>query len=268
MNKSNKTSLIFLCLCTITFASLAHEFWLLPQKFRLKINESIAIDINVGENFTGKYWGGKKDKIAKLTHYSQEGQEEILGSVAESNPNQIQVAFKTAGNHLIAFNNENKFIELEAPKFNEYLKEEGLDNALAFRKEQSLLDTKGRELYRRCVKTLLQVSDKQDDSYKINTGMRLELIPTANPYMKNTPKQLTFDVLFDNQIQANALVLVWQKVNGKVNMKKYRSNADGKVNFPFEAKGKWMISTVKMIPHTDPKEADWQSFWGSYTFGF
>jgi hypothetical protein len=29
-----------------------------------------------------------------------------------------------------------------------------------------------------------------------------------------------------------------------------------------------MISTVKMIPHTDPKEADWQSFWGSYTFGF
>lgn len=268
MNKTNKISLILLGICTITFASLAHEFWLLPQKFLLKINESTVIDINVGENFTGKSWGGKKDRIAKLTHYSQNGQEEILGNVAENNTNQIKVVFKTAGNHLVAFNNTNKFIELEALKFNDYLKEEGLDNALAFRKEQNLLEVKGREFYQRCVKTLLQVSDKQDDSYKINTGMRLELIPTANPYMTISPKQLTFEVLFDNQIQANALVLVWQKINGKVNMKKYRTDADGKVIFPFVAKGNWMISTVKMIPHTDTKEADWQSFWGSYTFGF
>ena len=47
-----------------------------------------------------------------------------------------------------------------------------------------------------------------------------------------------------------------------------RSNINGEVKFAIENQGRWMISTVRMIPITDNSKADYQSFWGSYTFGF
>ncbi|RYY63415.1 MAG: DUF4198 domain-containing protein, partial [Chitinophagaceae bacterium] len=114
----------------------------------------------------------------------------------------------------------------------------------------------------------LMVGNKADSTYKVNTGMRLELIPSSNPYLIAKENKLGFTVLFDNLPVKNALVLAWNVVDNKTSVKKYRTDAEGKVSFPVSAKGRWMISSVRMIPYTETKDADWQSFWGSYTFGF
>lgn len=252
----------------ILSVSLAHEFWLQPLKFLLKSGEKLDIRIFVGEGFKGEPWSGTKDKIVKLTHYGTGIEESVIDNVLDSDPKRIPLAFNQAGNHLIAFNNQNKPIKLEAEKFNAYLKEEGLDAALNFRKEHDELNKEGRELYQRCVKTLVQVGDKQDDTFGKNTGMKLELIPKQNPYALRSNQALTFFVLFENQPLPNALVLLWHHTNGHTTVKKVRSNATGEVTFPLQKNGRWMISTVQMVPHLNPQEADWQSYWGSYTFGF
>jgi uncharacterized GH25 family protein len=96
--------------------------------------------------------------------------------------------------------------------------------------------------------------------------MRLEIIPEQNPY--SSDKSLTFKVLFDDKPLKNASVVVWQKGVEKPNKRNFRSDSEGKVSFSFESEGVWMVSTVRMIPYKDPKIADWQSYWGSYTFGF
>lgn len=116
--------------------------------------------------------------------------------MTEQNLNDF-LKFENEGNHLIAFNNSNKHIELEPKMFNQYLKDDGLDNVADFRKKNGQLNKKGREEYQRCVKTLLQVGSLHDETYRINTGMRLEIIPEQNPYISN--KSLTFKVLFDNK---------------------------------------------------------------------
>ena len=137
---------------------------------------------------------------------------------------------------------------------------------MAYRKKHKQLNKKGTEEYQRCVKTLLQVGNINDETYRINTGMRLEIIPEQNPYTSD--KSLTFKILFDNKPLKNALVVVWQKGIEKLNKREFRSNADGKITFSFEPKGIWMVSSVNMVPHIKPIEADWQSYWSSYTFGF
>ena len=118
------------------------------------------------------------------------------------------------------------------------------------------------------MKTLFQVGDVQDETYKQNTGMRLEVIALDNPYSVKDKKMIPFKVIFDNEVVTNALVLAWHSDKGKTTVEKMRSNKDGEVNIPITKKGRWMISTVKMIPTTDNQKADYQSFWGSYTFGF
>jgi len=62
--------------------------------------------------------------------------------------------------------------------------------------------------------------------------------------------------------------LAWHSVNGKTTHETARSGKDGKVTFSIDQTGKWMVGTVQMVANSDTKQADWQSFWGSYTFGF
>ena len=44
--------------------------------------------------------------------------------------------------------------------------------------------------------------------------------------------------------------------------------ANGEIVFRVTTKGKWMISTVKMERLIDNPVADWQSYWGSLTWGY
>ncbi|CAG5010852.1 hypothetical protein DYBT9275_04829 [Dyadobacter sp. CECT 9275] len=254
-----------LLVCSIAFA---HEFWLEPVKFWLKINEKVRIDLMVGEDYQGQHTNGHKYKISKLDHYSNGEKQDIRTKVYGDSLSSIEISFQQEGSQLVAFNNTNKFIQLEASKFNEYLRTEGLDNVAKLRQDKNDTLQPGRELYQRCVKTLVQVGNKLDGSYAVNTGMKLEIIPKKKPYAQKSKAPITFKILFDNKPLNNALVLAWHMVDGKTTHEKLRSDKAGLVSFPIDQTGKWMISTVHMIASGKNKEADWQSYWGSYTFGF
>jgi uncharacterized GH25 family protein len=265
MKKSIHFISIFLIISTLTFA---HEFWLQPQKFMLKSSEKTNIDVFVGENYAGEKVDASKFTVSKLIHYGKGIEEDFMSKISTKDSVKIEASFSTEGNHLVAFNNTNKFIELKAAKFNEYLKGEGLENIIKLRKQQGKQNKDGREFYQRCVKTLFQVGDVLDETYKQNTGMRLEVIALENPYLIKDKKMIPFKVMFDNELIMNALVLAWHSSNGKTTVEKMRSNKDGEITIAITKTGRWMISTVKMIPITNNQKADYQSFWGSYTFGF
>ncbi|MCF2488126.1 DUF4198 domain-containing protein [Dyadobacter sp. CY347] len=252
-------------LCSLAFA---HEFWLEPVKFWLKKGEKVRIDLMVGEDYRGEHSNGHKYKILKLDHYSNAEKKDIRNTIYGDSLSSFDISFSSPGNHLIAFSNTSKFIELEGLKFNEYLRTEGLDHVMKLRVQNNDTLKAGRELYQRCVKTLIQVDDQINECYAINTGMRLEIIPDKNPYAQKSKVPVTFKILFDNKPLVNGLVLAWHVVNGVTTHETLRSDKNGNVTFPIDQTGKWMISTVHMIPNQDAKKADWQSFWGSYTFGF
>ncbi|MEQ8424877.1 MAG: hypothetical protein RIA63_09200, partial [Cyclobacteriaceae bacterium] len=62
MKRSVSILLIFV------FLSLAeaHEFWLLPAKFKYKVGEKMMLDFKVGENFEGDYWNLDRHKVEKV----------------------------------------------------------------------------------------------------------------------------------------------------------------------------------------------------------
>jgi uncharacterized GH25 family protein len=265
--KKNKL-LTVVSLFLLSSLGYAHEFWLEPTKFLLKINEKITINMMVGEDYQGEHSNGLTYKIVKLDHYSATTKEDMRSRVYGDSLSRVTMPFGTVGNHLIALNNTSKFIQLDALKFNDYLRSEGLDNVLALREQKGDTLKAGRERYQRCVKTLVQVGGKSDVTYGINTGMPLEIIPATNPYTVGSTALITFKLLFDNTPLSGALVLAWHMENGKTTHTKRRSNSQGEVDFPITKTGKWMISTVHMTPHKNASESDWQSYWGSYTFGY
>lgn len=258
--------LSFLTLSSLLFA---HEFWLMPSKFRVQIGELIAFNFFVGEDFEGELWGKRKERTLKLTHFSDKKQEDLTALALATDSSDVMMKFETNGTHVLAMESKNSFIALDAEKFNAYLKEDGIDNIFELRQKNGDLDKPSRELYRRCAKTIIQVGDKMDKTYRKKTGMPLELIPLQNPYTLKDMDKLTVKVLFQGKPLVKKMVVTWHKsANIKTQHEKYYTDAEGTITFPLTQRGQWMISTVQMIPLMNNAEGNYQSYWGNLTFEF
>src|SRR5688572_3424931 len=192
---NKKTVTIFLLLTIISSLS-AHEFWLNPERFIYKRTEKINIRFLVGENFEGENWTGNNERIKSLQIYYGGVNDDLSPVVTEATGDSIEYLMIDEGTNLVAFNSNNSFIELEPSKFEEYLKEDGLIEALDYRKKNNETGCNGREFYQRCAKTLVQVGDQKDKTYLFTTDLGIDIIPYTNPYQVSNNELFRAKILY------------------------------------------------------------------------
>jgi uncharacterized GH25 family protein len=258
------TSLLILCGISVT----AHEFWLQPDKFIYNKGETAIIKFRVGENFEGENWNSNRSKINFLTFYSNGSTKDVAPLISDNNGDSLQLTLANEGTAMIAYNGFNSFIALDAAKFNQYLEEDGLEDAIEYRKQYNETGDSSHELYQRSVKTILQVGKKYDDTYKQETQLPLDIIPQVNPYQLKKKQLMTVKVLFNNKPLASAMVNIWQRVNNHTLLIQRQTDEHGFSSFQVSTSGYWMVSTVKMLRLQKDPKAQWQSYWGSCTWGY
>jgi uncharacterized GH25 family protein len=158
------------------------------------------------------------------------------------------------------------FAQMDAAEFNEYLKEDGLDDALAHRTETNTLDKSAKEVYTRFAKLLVQVDNKTDDTFKKSANLPIEIMIEQNPFLMKVGDPVRFKILFEGKPLFGARVKVWNRYQNRTTLQPIYTQQDGTIETHISNPGMWMVSVVKMIPSRDPK-ADWQSYWGSLVFG-
>ena len=250
---------------------MAHEFWLQPNKFIYKVGEDINLRLLVGENFEGENWTGNNKSIKSFQLHLNNAMDDLSYQVTDSIGDSLQFSIHEEGTFMITYNSTNKYIELKPEDFLGYLKEDGLQNAIDYRKENGELDSMGREFYQRSVKTLFQVGKATTGMYKKGSDLPLDIIPLTNPYdikKLDKPQGFTVRILFQKQPLANTLIKVWHRQNNETKKVEITSDEKGEINFPVSPTGSWMVSTVKMIRLPKDSTAQWQSYWGSMTFGY
>jgi uncharacterized GH25 family protein len=263
-----KKLIYFFTLITFFTVLSSHEFWLNPGKFIYKRTEKINVRFLVGENFVGENWKGNNERIKSLRIYYGGVSDDLSPVITGAEGDSIEYIMLDEGTNLIAFNSNNSFIEMEPSKFNEYLVDDGLLNALEYRKQNNEMGCDGREFYQRCAKTFIQVSDVTDQTFGISTSIPVDIIPSSNPYQLKDKELLRAKVYYKKSPLANTLVKLWHKMNNKTEMKELMTDNNGEIVFRITTKGAWMISTVKMERLIDNPVADWQSYWGSLTWGY
>jgi uncharacterized GH25 family protein len=253
-------------LLLVAIYSYSHEYWLAPVKYRVKSNEPFTLNCYVGEDFKEEVWAKRKDRTLQVNLYHSKSKKDITSLFTAKDSTKIPFVLNESGNHLIAMRTKPSYIEMEGKAFNDYLKEDGMANILAYRELHQLAKKRSREFYQRCAKTLLQVNGSNDDTYKLNTGMPLEIIPQNNPYTEGI-KELKIYFEFKGMPLANYQVRTWCKKDGKLIVKSFHTtDAKGFVRVPIKERGEWMISVVKMDLYNQSEKADYESYWGSYTF--
>lgn len=217
----------------------------------------------------GEPWKKKKERTLKLSHYTGESKRDLMYLAIKADTSDIKLSFDKEGTQVLTMESKNSFIVLDAPKFNDYLKEDGIDNIYALREQKGQLNKPSKEFYRRCAKTLIQVGAKSDTTFKKNTGMPLEIIPLQNPYFSKIGDKMTVKVFFNGKILSDKLIVTWSKTaTTKTRQQKLRTDTNGEMTFVLDKKGQWMISLVHMIPVENNPEGDYQSYWGNLTFEF
>ncbi len=244
----------------------AHEFWLLPKKFKYKTGDVMVLDFMVGENFEGEFWDLDRHKVEKITLYNRLATIDLTGKEKKEMGSNLEYTFNNVGTQMVALESNNAYIELNPEKFNAYLKEDGLEYILEERKKLGEEFQTSRELYRRYAKLLVQVGDRTDDSYKKMAGLKLEIMPDQNPYNLKPGDYLNCKVYYEGKPEQHALVKVWNHIGNRVFLQNIYTENDGSIRFPISSGGAWMVSTVKMVRAQSDK-AEWQSMWSSLVFG-
>ena len=259
-------SISVIALIVFSTLSIAHEFWIAPSKFIIRSKEVFGFNCYVGEDFTPAIWAKRSQRTLKVIEHHLSNSLDITPSFINNDSLNIAMSVKGSGNYLISLSSKPSYIEMEGNKFNEYLNEDGMMNVLEYRKANKIDQQRSREFYQRCAKSLIQVNGKNDETYKKNTGMNLEIIPQSNPYeIINNSMLVYFE--FKGKPLSNYQVRTWCKKNGELIVKSFHTtNKKGIANLPIKESGEWMISLVKMEILNNNEKADYESYWGSYTF--
>jgi uncharacterized GH25 family protein len=260
---------IFAILLLCGTALAAHEFWLEPQRFNLKRGETLKLNFRVGEEFKGENWNGNRSSVNSIKLFYNGIEDNLTELIPEDEPgDSLSLQFFDEGTGVVSYQSTNKYIELDPAKFLEYLKEDGLSNAIAYRASHNENDSSGREYYQRSVKTIFQVGSNHDDTYKKNCGLPLEFIPLSHPYQVKKGQTLTFKLLFNDAPLKGALVKLWHRSNGKTTKEEFTTTEDGLIRLSPSTVGRYMLSAVNMQRIDSSSAAQWQSYWSSVTWGY
>jgi len=262
-----------LLLLLLAPAALAHEFWLETPRLRLAPNETTTLQLLVGDHFSGQPWPGRATKILRLTRYGP-----TLADTADLAPaDSLRLRIAHPGLHTVVLQSANSFSELPAADFNKYLQAEGLDFILEKRREAGTTARPGREAYRRCAKTLLQVGNpaalpRALDSATLRPhGLPLELVPEQNPYRLAAGRSLTVRLLRAGLPVRGGLVQVWQRQPDGLPTTHFttRTNSAGRIIVKLLGPGPYLLAAVGMVPAPPAlrPRADWYATWASLTFG-
>jgi len=260
-------------LSTIIFATLlsatafAHEYWFEPETFFPAPGQKTVVRLYVGDGLI-KDREERPFQLAKTTTFqlfSTSNTWDLKSSLVDEALPIYNFSTDRAGNYLLAIERNWSYIKLEPQKFEDYLREDGMEYIIDERRKLGESAKEGRERYARFIKSLLQVGDERDDTYKKSTGLKLEITPLENPYSKTVGDKLKFQVLFDGKPLASKTVFADNR-NGAT--QKISTDREGKVTMKIDRSGLWLVRLVFMRRCTmDCNEADWESFWGAFSFG-
>lgn len=265
----NKRIITLVLLLSSSVQSFAHEYWFEPDSFFLKPNEKTPVRLYVGEGLKKEEerpFQASKTPMFRL--FSNKDDFDLTSSVRDEDLPLLTFSAEKPGNYLLAMERNWSYITLEADKFEDYLREDGMEYIIAEREKLGETKKEGKERYSRYIKGLIQVGDRRDKTYAKRVGLRLEIMPLENPYSKKAGESLGVQVLFDGKPLVGKTIFADNREGDSLSKQKIVTDAQGKAIVKIDRKGIWLVRLVFMQRCTKACEgADWESFWGAYSFG-
>lgn len=263
-SKFRRLSVLVVAAIALNHASLmAHDMWIQPTTFSPEPGQIVGMRLRVGQDLLGDPLPRDPGLIKQFVVEDAGGRKPVVGRDGGDPAGFVRVA--APGLFVVGYWSNPSAVELEAEKFNQYVKEEGLDAVAALRARRNETGAKARELFSRCAKSLVVSGSAGDAQGDRPLGFTLELVAERNPYAIGAGQDLPIRLTYENRPLAGALVVAMNRQNPSEKLSA-RTDSAGRVRFRLRPGGMWLVKAVHMIPAPAGANAEWASFWASLTF--
>ena len=244
----------------------AHDMWIEPTAFAPEPGQVVGVRLRVGVDLVGDPLPRSSALIDQFVFADAAGRQPLVGRERADPAGVLRV--RTSGLVVLGYHSRPSRVELTADKFDAYLKDEGLDDAVALRNGDAAGRGGTREQFFRCAKSLLLVGPPDEGQGDRVLGFPLELVAERNPYVRGAGDDLPVRLTYEGRPLAGALVVAISRSDGAIERLAVRSDGDGRVRLQLRGGRMWLIKAVHMVPTAadSGSDTDWSSYWASLTF--
>src|SRR5438128_11700544 len=181
----------------------AHDMWIVPTTFSPEPGEIVGVRLRVGQDLLGDPLPRDPALVNQFVVEDAAGRKPVYGRDGADPAGLLRVAMP--GLRVIGYRSNPSAIELAADKFNQYVKEEGLDAVASLRARRHETGTKAHELFSRCAKSLVLSGSPSEGQGDRLLGFTLELVAERNPYAIRAGEDRPVRLTYENRPLAGAL---------------------------------------------------------------
>ncbi len=261
-------SVLILTTFSIVLSSqiFAHEFWLEPINFKIKVNEKLRVHEKVGQDFKGNKYAYLKSSYVSLD-ITQGGETHAVKSRLGDLPAVSVVADKEGLAILSAVTTPSTVTYETWDKFSNFINNKHLEWVFDAHKKRNLPEKNFDESYRRYGKSLVKVGHGKGNDRAL--GLLFEWVLMTNPYTTEKDK-IKAQLLWQGKPHANATISIFNRIGDELIKTHLTTDSQGIVEIPRAKGGKFLINAVQMLETTEEmmKEtgAVWDSRWASVTY--
>jgi len=236
----------------------AHDFWLEPNSYQVAPGTELQIRVLVGSAKAElKEIGRRSKRIVQFFILAPRLRRPVPGEENKMPAGRVTVTER--GLHLIAYESDYTYLELEAKRFESYLLHEGLDHVSIDRRIRGEGDAPGRESYSRSAKTLVRVG-KSDVGFDRVAGLPVEIVAESSPYAPSGCVKLRLESAGAPLPQTTVRLV---NIATRAEILRKKTDASGRACLEVPGPGRWMFAAIYMRRAKAPVKGDWQSTWAT-----
>jgi hypothetical protein len=262
---SRKLSACALVLCGAPV--LAHDLYLMPERFRLEPSGSAMLYIHNGDEFPQSGGAPVLERLRDVQRIDAKGRFPL--DAVQNEAQRGRTTFGVVpGAFVLTARTVPNFLSLPADKFEDYLRHEHLDQIIAWRKANGEAAAPSRELYSKYAKTIVHGGGNGASDFVTRpVGLTVEIVPEIDPARLAAGDSLPVRVLYESKPLPQLAVESMCAVDGKLVVEKWvTTDTAGRARLPVQAGAVCKLHAIHMVRRTERKDADWESHWASLTF--
>lgn len=259
--------LLLLLAAAIGLAATTHDFFLLPELFFMHKGDKLNLHLLSGDAFVkDAEISYQPAKITRFMLYNGSKKIDLTKAAKDSAVPVLNYEMLNTGQSLIEMTRGYEFSFTSRDSYADFLNNQGLDKMAE--KVKSGNQFRVKEKYTRYLKSLVSVDNTDGNAYEKVLNEDFEIVLKQNPYKKKYGDDMIAVLKFKGKPAAAAAMTLYIKtITGNVYTQNLTTSNDGEVSFNLSREGVYMLRSVKIEPTKD-KDADYESWWTSYTFPF
>ncbi len=270
MGHVRRTTVLTILAILVTAAmAVAHDFWLVPDAFRVATGDELVVRGQTSSAFPASESAVTPDRVTSARVLGAADEETVAALSIQDRSLVLRHRPRTAGQKIVAVSVGWRHIKETAESFRKYLVLEGAEDALARYDRTGQLPTGGIvRRYAKYAKTVVEVG-AGPRAYQREAGQPLEFIPLADPGEVRPSLELRLRLLFQGKPLAGARVHAGiapargKPATADLNL---TTSDEGVVSVRVGAAGLWNVRTIHVLPASAGADADWDVHWATFVF--